>query len=549
MAGEASHRAASSTRGRSELIGPDAYWPADVSEPLDHRPIGLVLADWAGTTPDATAVAWHKEDDIASLTYRELYAEATGFAARLLAMVATGDPVAVFAGSSRDWLVLEYAAALAGTPLVPVNPAFTDHEVQHILEASAAAALFVDAEFRGSSLLARARDLAMRTPVDSVHLLSDWSDLPSSSTQLPELDSAHPFLIQFTSGTTGGPKGALLSHRAAFNCARLSVLRLGARQDDNWLNVLPMHHVGGSVSVALAILAVGATITIVPAFEPGLVLRLLERTRATIMGGVPTMQLALLEHPDFATTDLSSLRIVQSGGTTVAPSLIRRAEQAFGAAVVVAYGQSESPNAIQTDAADDDVTKAQTIGTPLPQREVRIVDSGGRTVGLGERGELWMRSPMVMDRYVGVDDATAAATLDASGWLHTGDLCSMDGRGVLTIHGRVRDVIIRGGENIYPAEVEDVLLQHPAIADVAVVGVTDDRWGEVPVACYRPASGSAVDSSDLERHARASLASFKVPRRWVPFDSFPLTASGKVKKFALRAHLECPVRNKDVEIR
>jgi fatty-acyl-CoA synthase len=145
---------------------------------------------------------------------------------------------------------------------------------------------------------------------------------------------------------------------------------------------------------------------------------------------------------------------------------------------------------------------------------------------------------MVMDGYIGVDEATARATLAADGWLHTGDLCSMDERGVVRIHGRVRDVIIRGGENIYPAEVEEVLLRHPAIADVAVVGVADDHWGEVPVACYRPEAGAAPAPADLERHARASLASFKVPRQWVPCDAFPLTASGKVKKFELRARLE-----------
>jgi fatty-acyl-CoA synthase len=220
----------------------------------------------------------------------------------------------------------------------------------------------------------------------------------------------------------------------------------------------------------------------------------------------------------------------------VPPSLIRRVEDAFGAVVVNAYGQSESPNAVQTSPTDDDLTRAETIGRPNPRREVRIVRPDGATADLGEPGELWMRSPLTMDRYVGVESEVSAQTLDSDGWLHTGDLCSIDKHGVLRIHGRLRDVIIRGGENIYPAEVEAVLLQHAAIADVAVIGFPDERWGEVPVACYR-ATAPAVDHADLERFARERLASFKVPRRWVAVDALPLTASGKVKKFELKAWL------------
>jgi fatty-acyl-CoA synthase len=299
---------------------------------------------------------------------------------------------------------------------------------------------------------------------------------------------------------------------------------------------MPLHHVGGSVSVALSVLSAGATLVLVPRFEPGMVLELLERTSATIIGVVPTMQQALLEHPSFSTTDLRALRLLQSGGSVVPPALIRRTEDAFGATVVNAYGQSESPNATQTDLDDDDETKATTIGCPNPHREVRIVRTDGETAALDEHGELWMRSPLTMDRYIGVPPSTSAETLDPEGWLHTGDVCSMDARGILRIHGRVRDVIIRGGENIYPAEIEAALLAHPAIAEVAVVGVRDQRWGEVPVACYRARFAVAPDA--LERLARETLAPFKVPRRWVALDAFPLTASGKVKRFELRAQLE-----------
>jgi fatty-acyl-CoA synthase len=233
-----------------------------------------------------------------------------------------------------------------------------------------------------------------------------------------------------------------------------------------------------------------------------------------------------------------------SGGSVVPTSLIRRVETAFGATVVNAYGQSESPSAIMTAPDDDDVTKAETIGRPLDQRDVRICRADGSTAAFGEVGELTMRSPMTMDGYRDVRDSAATRGGDRGtgevgpcGWLHTGDLCSMDARGVLRIHGRLREVIIRGGENIYPAEVEDVMLRHPAIADIAVVGVPDEHWGEVPVGCYRPVSGEHPSDIELTEFARDALAGFKVPRRWIAMEAFPLTAAGKVKKFALREEL------------
>jgi fatty-acyl-CoA synthase len=518
-------------------VGPQAYWPADTSVELDRRPIGEVLRCWAATTPDAPAVRSLAGDDITTLSYADLFEHSHQLARALHASMTDNRTVGVCAIPTPDWLVLEYAAALAGVPLVPVNPAFTDEEIEYLLETAHVDLLFADSEFRGSPLLTRLVDIGARLDLQ-VSELACWRSMALSDGHIPEVDPDNPFLIQYTSGTTGRPKGAVLSHRAAFNCARISMQRIGGHRDDNWLNPLPMHHVGGSVSVALAVLSAGACLTIVPAFEPGLVLRVLEATSATILGSVPTMLIALMEHPSFASIDLSALRIVQSGGSTVPPSLIRNVEQRFDATVIVAYGQSESPNAIQTDITDDDVTKAETIGRPMPQREVCLAAPDGKPVGLGEVGELWMRSPLTMDRYIGVPADIAAQTLDGDGWLHTGDLCSMDGRGVIRIHGRVRDVIIRGGENIYPAEVEDVLLRHPGVAYVAVIGLPDERWGEIPVACYRAFPGARPDPDDLARHARIALAAYKVPRRWIEVDSFPLTASGKVKKFELRAQLE-----------
>ncbi len=286
--------------------------------------------------------------------------------------------------------------------------------------------------------------------------------------------------------------------------------------------------------VVLTTLACGGATVLAPGFDAGSVLRLIALARPTIIGLVPTMQMALLDHPDFASADVDSLRVVVAGGSVVSTALIERMEAELGAILVNAYGQSESPCAIMTSPDDDALMKAETIGRPLPHRDVRIERVDGSTASFGEIGQLVMRSPLTMDGYLG---GAAAAAPRSDGWLHTGDLCSMDDRGVIRIHGRSRDVIIRGGENIYPAEVEAVILDHPSIADVAVVGLPDERWGEIPVACYIARPHAPVDEAALEEHARSALASFKVPRRWVPMASFPTTAAGKVKKYLLQRQL------------
>ena len=517
------------------ILGADALWSADTDVPLDRRAIGAVVVDNATAHPDRTALVWPAAGALSSWTWSELRDQSEAFARRLLTFAEPGDVVAVFAANSPEWVCLEYGAALAGITIAAVNTALADAEVGHVLNSSGARAVFVDAEWRGSPLLDRVRAISPETPA---HELAGWRDLAASTGSLPVVDSDAPFLIQFTSGTTGKPKGAVISHRAAFNCARYQILRIGGTTADNWLNVLPLHHVGGSVCVLLSMLAVAGATTLAPSFDPSAVLQLIEHSRATIIGLVPTMQLALLDHPDFATADLTSLRMVMGGGSVVPTSLIHRVEAAFGATVVNAYGQSESPSAIMTHPDDDDVTNAETIGRPLDQRDVRIRRPDGSTAAFDEVGELLMRSPLTMDGYLGVggDDALSGGGLSDE-WLRTGDLCSMNSEGVLRIHGRLREVIIRGGENIYPAEVEDVMLRHPAIADIAVIGAPDEHWGEVPVGCYRPATDQHPSDAELTEFGRVSLAGFKVPRRWIAMDAFPLTAAGKVKKFVLREQL------------
>jgi fatty-acyl-CoA synthase len=300
---------------------------------------------------------------------------------------------------------------------------------------------------------------------------------------------------------------------------------------------LPFHHVGGSVCTVLAALLRGATYVILPGFHVAQTLRTLRGADVTYFGGVPTMMLALLEHIGDGSPNLPTLRTAMVGGSTVAPALITAVEQAFGIEVVNGYGQSEAPSALQTRPGDSAVVKAQTIGRPNPHRAVTILDVDGVAVGPGVIGELCIRGDLVMSGYWNECGAPRSSAFDDASWLHTGDLAAEDDEGVVTLHGRLRDVIIRGGENIYPAEVESVLATHPSIADVAVIAAPDERWGDVPVAFVRATDGGVLDPVELETFARARLAGFKVPRAWRQVSEFPVTASGKIQKFKLAAQL------------
>jgi fatty-acyl-CoA synthase len=260
------------------------------------------------------------------------------------------------------------------------------------------------------------------------------------------------------------------------------------------------------------------------------------RGGVTFFGGVPTILIRLLEHCGGTPPPLPALRLMMVGGSTVAPSLITAIEQAFEAQVINGYGQSEAPSALQTRPDDTAAVKAMTIGRGNPLREVTILNTFGDPLRPGGVGELCLRGELVMSGYWAQPDQNSGSTVDDAGWLHTGDLASRDAEGVVSLHGRLRDVIIRGGENIYPAEVEAALSAHPGVLDIAVVGAPDPCWGEVPIAFVRPL-GPSLDPHELESFARERLAGFKVPRTWHQVEEFPLTASGKIQKFKLTAML------------
>ncbi len=356
----------------------------------------------------------------------------------------------------------------------------------------------------------------------------------------PQDGTPHPDDVAqliYTSGTTGTPKGALLTHRGMTNAARFGAVRFGMGAGDVYVHTMPLHHVGGQV-VSFQICQQNATAVLLESFDPGLVLELIDSERATLTCGVPTMLLAMIEHPDRVRRDLTSLRAVSGGGSVVPTELIRHIEDALGVRFTVVFGQTEASGFIsQTELDDPDEAKAATLGRPLPAVETRVVDPQTETVvPIGEVGELEVRGPNVMAGYHDLPVETAEA-LSPDGWLRTGDLVTMDDDGFLRIVGRRKEMIVSGGENLFPVEIENVLGGHPDVAQAVVVGVPDRRWGEAAVAFVRLAPGATADAVVLEGFLRHRLAAFKVPRRWVFVDSFPLTASGKIQKFVLRDRL------------
>ena len=344
-----------------------------------------------------------------------------------------------------------------------------------------------------------------------------------------------PRSTHLTSGTTGLPKGAVLRHRAITNNARFFAGILQAGPGDVWVNPMPLFHTAGCVQLTLGPVQGRFTQVLPPGFDPGLVLHLIESERGTLFAGVPTMLLAQLDHPDFPGRNLSCVRCAAAGGATVPPALVRRAESAVGVPLSIVYAQTEaSPGITQTRLDDSPADRAETLGRPHPQVEVQITDPAtGQALPAGATGEILTRGYHVMKGYFDNPAATTAA-VDTAGWLHTGDLGSMDERGYCRIEGRLKEMIIRGGENIYPREIEQLLHTHPAVADVAVVGVPDDHWGEQVAAFVQPAPGTPVTPDDLASWCRARLAVHKTPRHWVFTDTFPLTPTGKIQKFLLR---------------
>ena len=467
-------------------------------------------------------------------TYSELLAEAERLA--LSTRFAPGERVVIWSPNSPEWVLMEYACGLADLVLVTANPAFQARELAYVLEQSGAVGLFLVDEFRGNPMGRIGADVAAGIPavrevtdMESVALFAHGTR-PAS---LPDVTPGDAAMIQYTSGTTGFPKSAVLSHRGLVNNARFYATRCGATKEATWVNIMPMFHTSGCGMVTLGCSQAGCRMVLVSLFNPDVVLDQLAAFTADIILGVPTMVVALLDAQEARPRDLSPLQLVSCGGAMVAPELVRRVQSLMGAGFSTLFGQTEHCPVITQHRLSDSINDiCNTAGQPVAKTEllIRSVDDNN-AVAIGDVGEICARGPCVMLEYNDNPQATAE-TVDAGGWLHTGDLGRLDARGYVTVTGRVKEMIIRGGENHFLAEIENCLLEHPDVAEVAVVGLPDPKWGEVIGAFIRGAG--LLNKAALHAHCRTNMSPPPPPNVWVQVGEFLLTGSGKIQKFVLR---------------
>jgi fatty-acyl-CoA synthase len=480
-------------------------------------------------------------------TYAELGRQVDRCARGLLAGgVERGDRVGIWSPNDAEWVVLQFATAKIGAILVNVNPSYRGHELEYALNQSGCSLLVLAPGFRDADyveILDGADAPALRRRIVLGH---DWQELlaagdsvvqPRLEERGRDLDFDQPINIQYTSGTTGFPKGATLSHHNILNNGFFIGETLGYTEADRVCLPVPFYHCFGMVLGNLAIVTHGACIVIPSeAFEPRAVLEAVAEERCTSLYGVPTMFIAELAEPDFGHFDLTSLRTGIMAGSPCPVEIMRRVKTELHMdEVTICYGMTEtSPVSTQTRRGAPLEKQVATVGQVHPHIEVKIVDPAtGRTLPRGETGELCTRGYSVMLGYWENDEATREA-IDAAGWMHTGDLAVMDDEGYVNIVGRSKDMIIRGGENIYPREIEEFLYTHAAIADVQVFGVPDERYGEAVCAWVVLKDGAELDEEELRSFCAGSIARFKIPRYVRFVDSFPLTVTGKVQKFRMR---------------
>ena len=524
----------------SSAASPISYEPADTREPVLDVTIGDALRTAAQAWPDRPALIEGLSGPSARRrwTFCQALAEAENVGRALAQRFRPGEHVAIWAANLPEWFFAQFGAALAGLTLVTVNPSYLAAELAYVLKQSRACGILVQDHYRGRDLLCTAAEARETLPaLREVIPVSSWGEFAASGAgegALPKVLPEDVAQIQYTSGTTGAPKGARLTHRNLVNNGRFYARTIGARETDVWVNPMPMFHTAGCGLCTLGALQTGGSQVMPPGFDPELMLDLLEQERGSIVLCVPTMLQRILDAPSIGSRDLSSWRLVSLGGAPVPPELIRRSEQR-GVKAVIGYGQTEaSPYLTHTLPDDPHPDRVSTVGRPLPQTEIKIVNpETGEILPRGEIGEICARGYGIMKDYFDNPAGTTAA-IDLEGWLHTGDLGSLDERGCCRVQGRAKDMIIRGGENIYPREIEDVLHTHPAILAASVIGVPDSEWGEIPVAFVQAKPYAQPSSAELEAFCRERLASYKAPRIWRFVDQFPQTASGKIKKFALR---------------
>jgi fatty-acyl-CoA synthase len=532
---------------RSYVSGPSEM-------PLLGETIGACLDRVASAFPAREAlVSCHQQQ---RFTYRELRVEVERIARGLLALgVERGDRVGIWSPNCAEWLIAQYATAKVGAILVNVNPAYRTRELAYALHHSGTSVLVAARRFRNADYVAMLEEVApglgsLRTIVyhgaDHNPGSLSWDDLAASGDRVAEsrlrareegLQFDDPVNIQYTSGTTGSPKGATLSHHNILNNGFFIGERLRYTPDDRICLPVPFYHCFGCVLGSLAALTHGSAVVLPgESFDAEACLRAVQEERCTSLYGVPTMFIAELEHPSFASYRLESLRTGIMAGSPCPVEVMRQVVDCMHLPdMTIAYGMTEtSPVSFQSVVDDPIEARVATVGTIHPHLECKIVDpSTGAIVRRGEPGELCTRGYAVMLGYWNDPDATAGA-VDSARWMHTGDLAVMREDGYVNIVGRLKDMVIRGGENIYPREIEELLYTHPKISDVQVIGVPDRKYGEEVCAWIRLREGHTATADEIRAYCRGVMATCKIPR-YVRFTTeFPMTVTGKIQKFRMR---------------
>lgn len=525
-----------------------SYAHGGSATPLRGETIGELLDHAVALHADAEALVSRQQQ--VRHTYRSLNAAVDEVAGGLLSLeIERGERVGIWSPNSVEWVLVQFATARIGAILVNINPSYRTAELTYALDHAGCRALIAAPGHGSSDYAAMLAEAAPELPqLEHTVLLGgpDWEaflergraiDPRRIRERQASLDADDPINIQFTSGTTGPPKGATLSHHNLVNNAVFVGECCRYTSADRVCVPLPLYHCFGMVAGSLACVASGACMVLPGAsFDPGNVLAAIEEERCTSLYGVPTMFIAELEHPTFDDHDLSSLRTGIMGGSPCPVEVTQRViSQMDMPELTLGFGMTEtSPVSTQCRVDDPIEQRIRSVGRVHPHVELRVADpASGRTVERGRSGELLVRGYSVMLGYWD-DPARTDEVIDQQGWMHTGDLATMDADGFVNIVGRTKDLIIRGGENISPREVEEVLYAHPAVSDVQVVGVPDDRYGEEVVACVMPRAGHEPTVDELRSFCRERLASFKVPAYVVLVADFPMTVTGKVQKFRLR---------------
>jgi len=510
--------------------------------PLLEKTVDEVFRQTVARVPRSDAlISRHQQ---IRYTYAELDRQ-VDLAARGLAGLGLepGDRVGIWATNCAEWILIQLACARRGLVLVNVNPAYRSHELAFVLRKSRMRAIFVsapDARADRPQILREASN-AEKFALEHVVVLekNSWDRFIAAGADRPVPAPSNQAVvnIQYTSGTTGSPKGVQLTHRNVVNNGLLGARQLGATERDRICVPVPLYHCFGCVIGTMIAITSGAAM-IFPAaqFDPLATLEAVAAERASVVYGVPTMFIAELEHPEFARFDLGSLRAGIMAGAPCPIEVMRRVvDQMHCSEMVIAYGQTESSPIITMSAPDDPLdVRVSTIGKPIAETEVKIVSTvSGETVPVGEQGELCARGHVVMLGYDDEPEATRRA-IDSEGWLHTGDLAAMRPDGCLRITGRAKDMIIRGGENVYPREVEEFFYTHPKIAEVQVVGLPDAKLGEAVCAWIRLKAGEAATEDEIRLFCSGKIAYYKIPQYIRLVDSFPTTVTGKIQKFKIR---------------